>query len=265
MDVGAELRDARERRKFSIEDLSHRTKITSKILRAIDNNDAAHLPGGIFTRAFVKTYAREVGLDPIDIVRRYELQFEPPEPLVAAPLPEGDHVARKQTDSNDADKAPWRFDLRLQMIAAAVILAAVSYIAFNRSHYAPPRVPSGAAATAGVVRPSSSAMLPQPTGTSGTIGRAPAVTNARGLRAELHVRTTCWITATADGKRVAFRLLNGGERLTLDASNELVLRAGDAASLDYSVNGSRGRTLGGRGEAVTIRLTPTNYREFVAR
>src|SRR5512135_3406337 len=81
MDVGSELRDARERRRFSIDDLSRRLKIKPSILSAIDANDAAHLPGGIFTRAFVKQYAREVGLDSANVVQRYEAQFEP------APIP----------------------------------------------------------------------------------------------------------------------------------------------------------------------------------
>jgi hypothetical protein len=148
-----------------------------------------------------------------------------------------------------------------------VILAAVSFIAFNRAHDAPPRGHRGGAATAGVVGRASSAAsdatTPQPTGTSGRISPAQPAANSRALRAELRPRATCWITATADGKRVAYRLVNGGERLTLDASRELVLRVGDAGSVDLSINGSPGRPLGARAQAVTIRLTPANYRGFV--
>src|SRR5207245_8599281 len=38
-----------------------------------------HLPAPVFTRAFVKSYAREVGLDPAEMASRYLAQFDPPE------------------------------------------------------------------------------------------------------------------------------------------------------------------------------------------
>jgi len=270
MDVGSELRDARERRRLSIEDLSHVTKITPTILRAIDNNDSAHLPGGIFTRAFVRAYAREVGLDPAGIVQRYESQFEP-EPVAAVPpvTEAGIDIGPATTDAEVVNALRWD-DVRLLVIAAALVLAAGAYIVFTRPHAPIPRAESEAAATVGGTGRVSSSLgrtaAPGPTGTGGSATRARSiVTNARSLRVELRPRSTCWIAATADGKQVTFRLLNAGERLTLDASDALVLRVGDAGSLDFSINGSRGRPLGGAAQAITIRITPANYRDFIAR
>jgi cytoskeletal protein RodZ len=59
----SELRRARERLGLSLRDIADRTKIRTTILGAIENNDVDHLPPPIFTRGFVKAYAREVSLD----------------------------------------------------------------------------------------------------------------------------------------------------------------------------------------------------------
>src|SRR5438477_2289374 len=79
MDIGAELRNARKARKLSIEEIARVTKISPSVLRAIDRNDFSSVPGGLFTRGFLRAYAREVGLDPEEIVQLYRTEFEQPE------------------------------------------------------------------------------------------------------------------------------------------------------------------------------------------
>ena len=63
-DFGARLRDARERRGVSLRQIANATKISVAVLEALERNDISKLPGGIFGRAFVRSYAIEVGLDP---------------------------------------------------------------------------------------------------------------------------------------------------------------------------------------------------------
>ena len=76
MDVGAALRDAREQREISLDELSRTTKISVATLRALERNQIDRLPGGIFVRGFLRAYAHEVGLDVEDTVQRYLAQFE---------------------------------------------------------------------------------------------------------------------------------------------------------------------------------------------
>src|SRR3954470_16361309 len=61
---GDKLREARERRGLSLRQIANATKISMMTLEALERNDMKRLPGGIFTRAFVRSYALEVGLDP---------------------------------------------------------------------------------------------------------------------------------------------------------------------------------------------------------
>ena len=60
---GEYLRREREMRGVSLEEISAATRISIRFLQAIENEELAKLPGGIFTRSFVRTYARYLGLD----------------------------------------------------------------------------------------------------------------------------------------------------------------------------------------------------------
>jgi cytoskeleton protein RodZ len=88
-DFGGKLRQAREERSISLRQIAATTKISVAALEALERNDVSKLPGGIFSRAFVRSYASEVGLDPEQTVRDFLERFdnEPaPVPHVHVPL-----------------------------------------------------------------------------------------------------------------------------------------------------------------------------------
>src|SRR5258708_22373891 len=72
---GGRLRDARERRGVSLRQIANATKISVAVLDALERNDISKLPGGIFGRAFVRSYAIEVGLDPEATIQDFIAQF----------------------------------------------------------------------------------------------------------------------------------------------------------------------------------------------
>jgi cytoskeleton protein RodZ len=73
--VGTTLREAREGRSLTLRQIATATKIPIHALEALELNDISHLPGGIFTRAFVRSYAGQVGLDPEKTVQEFIAQF----------------------------------------------------------------------------------------------------------------------------------------------------------------------------------------------
>jgi len=62
--LGEILRDARQARKQSVEDLAAITKITAKSIRAIEADDIDQLAGPVYARGFVRTLAEAHGLEP---------------------------------------------------------------------------------------------------------------------------------------------------------------------------------------------------------
>src|SRR6266581_9628379 len=90
-EFGGRLREARERRGISLRQIANATKISVSVLDALEHNDVSRLPGGIFGRAFVRSYAVEVGLDPERTIQEFITQF-PLDSIVAG------HPAVRQID-----------------------------------------------------------------------------------------------------------------------------------------------------------------------
>jgi cytoskeletal protein RodZ len=72
--IGEELKREREFREISLREISDSTKINIRILEAIEHDNFAFLPGGIFNRNFIRAYADYIGLDPEVIIRKYLVQ-----------------------------------------------------------------------------------------------------------------------------------------------------------------------------------------------
>jgi len=80
MSFGNELKAAREALSLSIQDVAGRIKIRGDYLRALEAEDLKVLPERTFTRAYLQTYARELGLDASLLLRDFDrLLPQPPE------------------------------------------------------------------------------------------------------------------------------------------------------------------------------------------
>jgi cytoskeletal protein RodZ len=69
--LGEKLRQAREARGISISEVAEQTRISALYLEAIENNDYRTLPGGIFNKGFVKSFAKFVGVDENEALTDY--------------------------------------------------------------------------------------------------------------------------------------------------------------------------------------------------
>lgn len=74
-DFGLKMKRAREERGISLRQIADVTKISATVFEALERNDIRRLPGGIFSRSFVRAYAIEVGLDPEQTVREFLSHF----------------------------------------------------------------------------------------------------------------------------------------------------------------------------------------------
>ena len=99
-DFGGKLREAREGRGISLRQIATSTQISVAALEALERNDVSKLPGGLFSRAFVRSYASEVGLDPDktlgEFLDRFDGEPAPEAPVVHIPDEELAFERRKQ-------------------------------------------------------------------------------------------------------------------------------------------------------------------------
>lgn len=82
--LGSYLRHERELRQISLEEIAQTTRIPIRMLQRIEDDDLDALPGEVFARGFLKSYARSVGLEPEAVLARYGERTSDDE---AAPAP----------------------------------------------------------------------------------------------------------------------------------------------------------------------------------
>ena len=79
MSFGRDLQLERERRGITLESVAEGTKVSSRYLRALESDDAEHMPGGIFNRGMVRSYCRFLDLEEDDWLDRFT-QIDRPAP-----------------------------------------------------------------------------------------------------------------------------------------------------------------------------------------
>ena len=263
---------------MTLAEVSAATKIPVSKLQAIERDDIESLPGGIFTRGFVRSYAETVGLDPQDTLAQFETRF-PDESSVATlhATIEGraneEFVRRQRT----AKSVVWLALLAVPLVAwllrvvvpgdsepptpegavvadAEVATAAESELSPRSQSSQEPASPPRVEAERSSPPPVDSALRADP---------APAATAGR-LTMEISTTADCWVRVAADGEAAVSRLFRAGEREVVVADQAIDLRVGDAAAFAFTINERPGRSLGGSGEVVDIRVTESNYLSFVA-
>ena len=120
-DFGMKMRRLREEKGVSLRQIADATKISIGALEALERNDISRLPGGIFSRAFVRSYAIEVGLDPEETVRDFMLQF--PHDSVTAGSP---NAPQRPFDIDE----PHRRDSRVTIAAVVALSLLIGVILF---------------------------------------------------------------------------------------------------------------------------------------
>ena len=265
---GQRLRDARERRGVTLRQIANATKISVGVLEALERNDISKLPGGIFGRAFVRSYAIEVGLDPEATIHDFIAQF-PNDSVIAG------HPASNRVEDNvavDSDRQTAGTFLWLIVVAVPIAAALLYFATLGRGQasepvQAPVVVIKPVSETPAVAPPAAVSEPPtaSPAPAATPVAVAPAVTPASAdlLTVALTAKRPCWVSATVDGRKTIERLLQAGEQQTVTVRREMVLTAGDASAIALQFNGADGRFLGTSGEVVTARFNLTNYKDYL--
>ena len=264
LDFGANLRQARERRGVSLRQIADSTKISMGALEALERNDIARLPGGIFVRAFVRAYSAEVGLDPEQTVREFLAQCS------LEGVADGTPAANEPAEHDTFESHQRMASTLLWLVVSTLLIAPL--IVYMTMRGGAGDAPSPGAETSDGVGVSSDP--PQAGGVPDggnvePVGAAPVLveTAATGpLTIDIHPQGRCWVSLTLDGELVFDRVMQGGEREIREARQEIILSVGDAGVFAFALNRRPGRSLGGRGEAVwDVRINRENYRNFVTQ
>jgi len=264
MDVGEALKRARMSRQLTLQQVAQRTKINAHTLEALENNDFSRLPADVYVRGFLRAYAREVAIDPEDIVEEYDRQVEEQLVASAAVAPAESTAVEGRASRNRASTVAQRPVPVSVLVGTLVVIALGSYFVFAPRRQHETRTTAAAseaqaqAATPATAPPAATA-VPPPADAARAANVAPET-----IRLDVRMKGPCWLSATTDRSPAFARLFKAGETQVVQAKDELVLRVGDPANITMTLNGAPMRPLGRAGQAVTVQINKQNYREYLA-
>jgi len=226
LSLGEKLRQAREERGISVSEVAEQTRISPLYIKAIENDDYKPLPGGIFNKGFVRSYARYVGFDEEEALRDYA-------ELIGAT------GIQPETDQTVHRSQVWTDDTTARSMAPTIIFAGIILVMLVGGVLLLVRYISNSGEPAAVVRNTNSGSNSQvnsnsETNTPGDTA-APVAALSVGLKA---LSEPVWIAYTVDGNRTE-KTLDAGQAVTLDAKDTVTLNYAKvkAASLEVSING----------------------------
>lgn len=287
---GENLRREREARGVTLDDISTATKISVRLLQAIENEEFDRLPGGVFNVNFVRQYARHLGLDDQEVVNEFRRLTTPVEPEIPQQRPSITSAEWAHSRESDYD---WDRQRQSQIWALAtfviVVIGVASglYLWWDSRRAAgpggtvasapiagptipatptpePTRLPTPQAVQASPVAAKLADNTPQPGPSperSVAPSAAPASPGAEApIRVEIQATGVVWVAASADGQVRFQTTLQPEQRREVTAQSVVRLRVGDAAAIALTLNGQTQPPVGPKGQVRTVILTPQGMR-----
>jgi cytoskeleton protein RodZ len=268
---GESLKRERELRGVTLDEISAATRIATRFLKAIENEQWDQLPGGVFNRGFVRAMARFLGLDEENTVAEYTLAVgdRPSVPVWTGSPPA---VTPEQ---------PWL----AWTIAAVLILALLAggwfgarrFLAWRAARRAaratavtaapaPPNVllpPVAASTSLSEGQQDSSASPAVPTAADSEAANAPGASALAPLELKIEAGKKTNVTVVADKEVVFDGTMKAGTNNTFSALDHFQVSAKDAGALVLELNGKTLAPIGPPGQEGKITLTREGLKEIL--
>jgi cytoskeletal protein RodZ len=276
-----DLKAIRESKGLTLKDIFKMTRISVVNLEAIENNDLHLLPAPVYTKTFIKTYARALGVDSKNILARYAKHLE----SLKGPLVEEETVKPARKFAIPPPVLIWS--------GAAIVFCSLIFLSLAlhnktdvevggplRSPEAAKSVPDGAAqpspAPAAVppqaeIVPAKAEQAPIPdpapprkkSAAAGVPAPAPVVAEENKPKvdagpAHYHVSITAkeltWLKIVSDQNPPDEIMLKPGDTISRSAAESIRLDIGNAGGIDAEFQGKPLGILGKSGEVVHLTL-----------
>jgi cytoskeleton protein RodZ len=291
---GERLKQEREKRKITLEEISVSTKIGTRMLQALEEDKFNQLPGGIFNKGFVRAYSRFVGLDEEQAVADYlQASGDAPPPPTEIVAPEegerepGENIRRMEAASDSTSRPlPWGWFAAL-LLLVALALSLWSHQRRERDKAPAPVAPvsaqkpastsqsgpkssqdSGTQSSAAVSPGSSAQPAPLLVATSksqASSGVAPAPKNSEPAETApapgeftvaVRAREESWVSISSDGRLRSSELMTAGTERSVRARTQVMVKMGNAGGVDLRFNGTKLDSKAEFGEVKTVTFGP---------
>ncbi|MCL1804455.1 MAG: DUF4115 domain-containing protein [Clostridiales bacterium] len=249
--IGGILRDARERKDATFEQIEEATKIKKRYLLALELEEWDQLPGKVYAKGFLRTYARFLGLDDQSLSDLFELAMagkdkeQTKEPVKAAPQAEEQppkarpKKKRREVDLHNKPKIKMIYILCL---LSALVLAFCIW-AYQTYHQEPIEAEKP---------PTQHIVLPQPEPKPVVVEEPePEPVVLTSITLQLTATEACWLRLKDQGEQIYENTMRGGDVLEFAELKEIEIRLGNAGGVVMTLNGLELPLMGKSGQIVT--------------
>jgi len=234
--LGQYLKKEREKKNISLRDVSRNTRVREHLLEAMEADRYDLLPSPTFIKGFLQSYAKYVGLDPNEVVLRFQNMMKGPPKEEPSPPP--------------AEEVPQK--TRPLRIIGGVVLGGILLILLliyltSGGPSTPPAAPTSPepeTKEGPASAPSSHLLSPAPD------------QEGKPLSLQLKATERTWIRFQVDDKTEKEALLQPGETMNLREAQRVHLLIGNAGGLELAVNEKKLEKFGESREVVALTITP---------
>jgi cytoskeleton protein RodZ len=254
---GERLKRERELRGVSRDEVCTATRIGSRYLEALENEQWGMLPGGVFNRGFVRAVARFLGLDEDDLLAEYDHATNEQSPQIEQGVPSPVQQEQPRT----------RIRFILLGSLCLIVLLGTGWLGW-RWHYKALRqatndripvssiVQAASQPTAAGVQADASGTAPVPP----TASAGPSGAEAQGLELKIEAGKETFVTVSTDGSKAFEGSMIAGQSRTFMAQGAIYISAKDAGALLLELNGQTLAPLGPPGQPANLTLTRSNLK-----
>ncbi|HYD85857.1 MAG TPA: RodZ domain-containing protein [Vitreimonas sp.] len=212
--AGRKLSEARSQLGLSLDEVAERIRVRREFLEALEEMNVKLLPGKAYALAFLRSYARELGIDEKQIVEQFQTE--------SALSREDVQKQIRSPSSKPHRERPW-------MAAAVLVLLAASFVGWRALSQNEPVRTVEAPVAGGTAVPAPPAIM--------------SPTEQRVV--EIRAVTDAWLEARGpDGTVFLSRTLRAGDVYRPDPSPGWTLHARDGGAFELFVNGTPAGPLG---------------------
>ena len=247
---GERMRRERDKRGITLDSISQTTKIGTHILEALEKEEFDKLPGGIFNKGFVRSYAGFLGMNEEQVLKEFiEVAGDPEQPLPDPPAPRRPEIPQPKERRSWSGVAT--------VVVCAIALLFVGWKAARMVRRAAGATSSGVPATDQPENVATATL--QPASQTTTTPAPELVSTATTARTEKFVilvkaNKPVWVSITADGKPFLEGVLKRKKKI--HAYSQVILKTNNAGALAVSQNGKPLPPLGNQDQQTTVTFTP---------
>lgn len=276
--LGDLLRETREQKKLSLEDVEQGTNIRKLYIKSIEDGDYDKLPGEVFLKGFIKTYGKFLGLNSLELIEQYkkeknastsEKEVEPTnqvqeQPVSPAQPPKVEEKITEKTAESTKEKNIPKIDsfasnqaylqsnksnskknIFLVIIILIVIIGGAVFF-LSSQDTSDTKAPVHTTQQESTQQPEQQAQQPAP---------APVVS---GAEVTAVFNEDCWTEVKVDGNVVLSETVKKGSNLNWKGNNQIDITVGNAGAIDITFNNQPVGKLGDIGAVVTKSFVTPN-------